>query len=181
MLHTIFFYKHTKTLEELLIKWNRCNKYQKVFFIEPVKIYYMNYGFCKCNKFVYIFEPNTLYIAIEYLNYQIDPLFKEIFFSIKAECFKINFIVNQLHQVSPCYMYIDILLPFMPTNKILEKMKVFMVSSQLIEHGSYKITFRKKYNGNVEDLLRNLHTDFKKHLSNVPIFITAFYSVNWFC
>lgn len=175
MLSTVFFYKHSKILEEKLMRLNRCNKYQKVFIIEPIKIT----GFF--NKYNYIFESNTFYVAIEYLNYRLDPFFKDTISCIQAQCFKMNYVLYQIFDVPSSYINIDVLLPFMPKHKILKKLKILMVSSELVEHGSYKITFSRKYTGNVESLLQNLHTDVEKYFPEMPILVSAFYVVYWLC
>lgn len=176
MLSTVFFYKRSKILEEKLLRLNRCNKYHRVFIIEPIKLT----GFF--NKYNYVFERNTFYIAIEYLNYHLDPFFRDTISCIQAQCFKINYVLHQLLDVPPSsYINIDVLLPFMPTHKILKKLRVLMVSSELVEHGSYKITFSRKYTGDVESLLQNLYTEVEKYFPEVPILVGAFYIVNWFC
>lgn len=175
MLKTIFFYKCTETFEAKLINLNRCNRCWKIFIIEPI---YFNEK--------YIFERNTPYIAIEYFNYQIDPFFQDTKNSIQAECFKTKFSFYGLFDnKSPCIVYIDVILPLMPTEKILKKMNVSMICTKMLRYGiykgAYKITFSRKYVGNVESLLRNLYRDVEKNLPKMPILVSAFYTAHWLC
>lgn len=166
MVHTIFFYEYTITFQNKLFKLNRYNKCQIIYVIEPIKM----------------FKQGTTYVAIEYLNYQIDPFFKETMCYIKMQCLKNNYLLHELYTTSFfCNVYVDIILPFMPANKILKKMKVFMTAAHIQKHGLYEITFFRNFDGNVESLFHNLRKDIEKHLPKIPLLVKSFYNANWFC
>lgn len=162
-------------LDNMLSNFPRFNKIQKLFVCKPIKMYDEN------QKRYYLFERNTVYIGIEYMNYQSDPHFQDNISHCVAQCIRQTCFANQLFTMQYNDLYVEILLPFMPTTSILKKLKVFAISANSKEYGLYRITLLiRKCNENAETVLRDIQNNMELHLSNVPILVVSLYNAFWF-
>lgn len=179
MIQIVFYYKYTALLAEKLYRLNGCNKIQRLLIIEP--IVYRNDDFCLLKPSKYIFVPNTVYIAIEYLNYHIDPFFSDTTTFIEVYCIRKTYLERQFQYIIASDLFVDIVLPFMPTTDILKKLKVFAISTEMAAEGLYKLTFvRKSYNKDMVHLFRNLQKDVETCIPNMPILVIGVYDTSWF-
>lgn len=174
-IHTVFFFKYSTMLDNMLSTCPRFNKIQKIFVLKPIKMYDEN------RKRYYIFERETIYIGIEYMNFQSDPHFQNNISHCVVQCIRQICPADQLFFTRCNDLYVEILLPFMPTNNILKKLNVFAISTSSKEHGLYRITLLiRKCNGNAETVLYTITKNMECHLSNVPILVVSLYNAFWF-
>lgn len=179
---TVFYYRATIDLVEKLYRITSYNKVRHVLTVEPATMFYKNVS-CIPRYYNYILTPNVVYVAIEYLNYQIDPFFYQHRDRIKGCCIKESYdypldsVIG--HEIDK--LFIDVLLPLMPKITILKKINVFTISPEISSNGLYRLTFvRKCANGDVGRMLRAIQNDVGTHIPNIPILVVAIYEATWF-
>lgn len=178
MIQTVFYYKYSPAFAEQLYRLNNCNKIQRLLIIDPIA--YSKNDFCMLKPSKYIFVPNTVYIAIEYLNYHVDPFFFDTMSFVEVCCVRTTYTDYRFRYVSTRDVYIEILLPFMPKMKILKKIGAFYVSTEAAEEGLYKLTFVRKRDDDITNSLLAVQKDVGAHIPDMPILVIAVYSANWF-
>lgn len=176
----VFYYKYTADFAKNLYRLSCCNKAEKVIVLDPIVSSNRNEHYFKQKKS--IFAPNTEYVAIEYINHRIDPFFRETLPFVEACCFKSICVDLAFYNISvPITLYIEVLLPFMPKNKILKNFAIVSISLDTLTKGLYKIVFVRKckYQYSTLTLMQDLHKDVALHIPNLPLLVIAVYTAHW--
>lgn len=180
MIKTVFFYKSNQAFEHALYSLSRCNTVRRLFVIDSRKVSDSTGFWTKCRNNEYILQPNNVYIAIEYINYRMDPFFYYTITDIEAQSIQTTYRINRIVNIAPCTICVDILFPFMPKREILNNLGVFTVATNKNKRGLYTVTFVRKYDGHLDNLLDGIRNNVESFLPNVPIMVTALYRADWF-
>lgn len=193
---SIFYYKFLSIKDKLHKVCHRDNDVEKIYITQPFYVHInMQYVSGLSISKIFLFEKDTVYVAIKFKDFMTDSFFIDNLADIEVQCVRqIHILPNILYSRYPSLLYntiyVDIIVSFLPRMYQLKKLKtLFLVSCNDIpiispqSNGIYTLTFIRNISENTQlsNVLTSIRIDVEQYIPQLVLLFTEIYTSSWFC